>query len=551
MVGVTLFGIFLTPVFFSVILGLSETRLFTAGGHALGRLDRWSAGWRARGSASCSRGSASASVACHWASAACGGTAGVLAALAVLGIHRDESGHRPLGSPPELIRPHPHLKTGATERRCISRDFALLHRPSGLRHRALARHRAGRARGRVHAAGGAVSRGDAPHRAGDGLLPGGQRPDGAQHRRRADRGAGQRRREHAVHVVAVHQRRRLQPDRDLPAGHGHRHGPGAGAEPRVAGAAGHPGPGAERGHQRQEDVAQHADDRQPDLARRPVRQHVPEQLRDDLHQGRAGPAAGRRRHHLPGPARLQPAGLARPRQAGGPEPERHRRGQRHQPAEPPGRRRADRPAARPAGPAIPAHDQHPGPAGRARAVRRHHPQGRRSDTFQATTAVRRHGGSTAAGRAHGQGGQSGASFQGGATDQGRLEQPGRRACRRPPASSGSATWPGSSWARGSTTSPAPSTASRRWRSPSTSCPAPTRSRPPSGVYAKMRELKSRFPDGLDYKIVYDTTPFIQRVGQRGLQDPPRRRHPGRHRRAGLPAGLEGHDPADDRRAGLA
>ncbi len=30
-----------------------------------------------------------------------------------------------------------------------------------------------------------------------------------------------------------------------------------------------------------------------------------------------------------------------------------------------------------------------------------------------------------------------------------------------------------------------------------------------GVYAKMRELKTRFPDGLDYKIVYDTTPFIR------------------------------------------
>jgi multidrug efflux pump subunit AcrB len=29
-----------------------------------------------------------------------------------------------------------------------------------------------------------------------------------------------------------------------------------------------------------------------------------------------------------------------------------------------------------------------------------------------------------------------------------------------------------------------------------------------GVYAKMRELKTRFPDGLDYQIVYDTTPFI-------------------------------------------
>ena len=31
----------------------------------------------------------------------------------------------------------------------------------------------------------------------------------------------------------------------------------------------------------------------------------------------------------------------------------------------------------------------------------------------------------------------------------------------------------------------------------------------SGVYAKMKELKSRFPDGLDYEIVYDTTPFIR------------------------------------------
>ena len=30
-----------------------------------------------------------------------------------------------------------------------------------------------------------------------------------------------------------------------------------------------------------------------------------------------------------------------------------------------------------------------------------------------------------------------------------------------------------------------------------------------GVYAKMEELKSRFPDGLDYQIVYDTTPFIR------------------------------------------
>jgi multidrug efflux pump subunit AcrB len=31
----------------------------------------------------------------------------------------------------------------------------------------------------------------------------------------------------------------------------------------------------------------------------------------------------------------------------------------------------------------------------------------------------------------------------------------------------------------------------------------------AGVYAKMKELRNRFPDGLDYEIVYDTTPFIR------------------------------------------
>ena len=31
----------------------------------------------------------------------------------------------------------------------------------------------------------------------------------------------------------------------------------------------------------------------------------------------------------------------------------------------------------------------------------------------------------------------------------------------------------------------------------------------AGVYAKMKELKTRFPEGLDYEIVYDTTPFIR------------------------------------------
>jgi hydrophobe/amphiphile efflux-1 (HAE1) family protein len=31
----------------------------------------------------------------------------------------------------------------------------------------------------------------------------------------------------------------------------------------------------------------------------------------------------------------------------------------------------------------------------------------------------------------------------------------------------------------------------------------------NGIYAKMQDLKTRFPEGLDYRIVYDTTPFIR------------------------------------------
>ena len=61
--------------------------------------------------------------------------------------------------------------------------------------------------------------------------------------------------------------------------------------------------------------------------------------------------------------------------------------------------------------------------------------------------------------------------------QGRPEH--RRRSRRP-ASSACATWPASSWAPRTTTSRARSTATRRWASPSTSSPAPTRSTSPTG-----------------------------------------------------------------------
>ena len=222
-------------------------------------------------------------------------------------------------------------------------------------------------------------------------------------------------------------------------------------------------------------------------------------IKDEL--GRLPGVAG---HHLPGPARLQPPCLARSGQDGGAQPERHRRRQRHQPAEPPGRRRADRPAARPQGPAIPAHHQHPGPAGRARAVRRHHPQGRRRLMPR---------------RRHSSGGVGGGAAQG-PEPAGAAELPGRT---RPTRAARTARAARMSQATGivrlrdvarvelgsrqydqsCTLDGKPSVAISIYQLPGSNALETAK-----GVYAKMRELKARFPDGLDYQIVYDTTPFI-------------------------------------------
>ena len=56
----------------------------------------------------------------------------------------------------------------------------------------------------------------------------------------------------------------------------------------------------------------------------------------------------------------------------------------------------------------------------------------------------------------------------------------------------------------------------------------------------MEELKpSRFPEGVQYKIVYDTTPFINESIVEVLEDAPRRGAPGGPGGAGLPAELAG------------
>ncbi len=226
-------------------------------------------------------------------------------------------------------------------------------------------------------AGGAVSR----HHAADGrglrLLSRRQRAGRRRHGRRSDRAAGQRRREHDVHVVAVHQRRQLHPDGHVQARRRPEHGPGAGAEPRVAGRADPARPGQAPRRGGEEEVAQHPDDRQRVLAGQHPEQPLPEQLRDDPDPRRAGPARRRRRHHLHRPAELQHAGLARPAEDVVPQPEQLGRGQRDHPAEHPGRRRPARPAAGPRGPGVPVHHHHPGPPDRDRAVRGHDPQDRR------------------------------------------------------------------------------------------------------------------------------------------------------------------------------
>ena len=57
------------------------------------------------------------------------------------------------------------------------------------------------------------------------------------------------------------------------------------------------------------------------------------------------------------------------------------------------------------------------------------------------------------------------------------------------------------------------------------------------VLAKMDELKKNFPDGVDYDIGFDTTPYTRESIREGVQDAARRDHPGGDRGAAVPAEL--------------
>ena len=195
MFGVTLFGIFLTPVFFYVIIGLGESRLFASAASQRRRLLLPGGPAGVGGRLLCWA---------NWASFLCPGRpwwracAGVLAVLADPGDSAGEPVPRPPRRSGRLCVPF--APWNPTEVR--ARD-PLLRRSSHLLHGNLRRLRAGGRSGRVHAAHGPVPRGHAADRAGDGPLSGRQRLDRARHGGGADRGAGQRRRGHGLHVVAL------------------------------------------------------------------------------------------------------------------------------------------------------------------------------------------------------------------------------------------------------------------------------------------------------------------------------------------------------------
>ncbi len=151
MLGVTLFGIFLTPVFFYVLQGMSEWWPFASaaarrvGSPLMGALAGWAVGFllarltHQRVAWEVAIAAAAAALAPSWSSPSNGwqATAG-----------------RPRG--------RPKRRTKGT-----LRDFKFLHRPPDLRLGLVDRLRAGGRRGGFLAAGGPVSGYHAAHRAGD------------------------------------------------------------------------------------------------------------------------------------------------------------------------------------------------------------------------------------------------------------------------------------------------------------------------------------------------------------------------------------------------
>ena len=198
------------------------------------------------------------------------------------GAGREPSRRRPARRPRRSEAQHRHA------------DFAFLHRPADLCRRRLDRDRDPR-RGRLHAAAGRAISGDraAGHQR-VGPISRRQRRGRRLDRGRADRGADQRRREHALRVVELQRRRPLLDRRDVRSRHQSRYRPGAGAEPRRHRAAAPAGGRAQHRRHRRQGVVRPDDGRAHAVARQVARRAVHLQLRRARGQGRADARSGRR-----------------------------------------------------------------------------------------------------------------------------------------------------------------------------------------------------------------------------------------------------------------
>ncbi len=169
--------------------------------------------------------------------------------------------------------------------------LAFLHRPPDLRLRALDRVRDPGRGGLCPPAGRPISRDRAAdhqrHRPISRRQRGGRRGDGG----RADRGADQRRREHALRVLELERGRPLHHRGDLRSRHQSRHRAGAGAEPRRHRAAAAAGRGSPGRRHRQQELARPDDGRAPVLAGQDARHALHLELRHAGDQGRSSPAS--------------------------------------------------------------------------------------------------------------------------------------------------------------------------------------------------------------------------------------------------------------------
>ncbi len=178
--------------------------------------------------------------------------------------------------------------------------------------------RARRPRRALSTAERAISQRRPADRAGDDALSRRERPHARQFRRPADRAAGQRRREHDLHAVDQRGRRHLHAGGHLRDRHGRRQGaspcPEPGGDRAVLASAGSADPGRDD----QEAVDLDPRIRRACLARQPLRQPVPVELRGHQRAGRASPPQRRRRRHGARRRAVRHARLAESRPASGP-----------------------------------------------------------------------------------------------------------------------------------------------------------------------------------------------------------------------------------------